>query len=435
MPPRRRRPAPRNAAGPGRGERPSPVPRWGGLGAEAFGWGVRLTLGGADVLVLGAGPTGCCLGVYLARRGARVTLVEAVERPEGVVGESMLPCSSRVFEECGLDLAGFQVKHGAVFCRGGEEVRFDFAEAEDPRWTHTWQVQREIFDLRWRALAASAGCRLVHAQATAVDLPTRTLHTTAGPLRADHLVDAGGRQMWLATRLGLREGDASLRNRAVGTRMCGVRQLGADQPGDITISCIPEGWIWIIPFGDGVASVGCVLSPRSPIHGTAEACLAAAITLSPDARRRLSDATRVLPLRGLQDFTASARTFSGDGFALVGDAATFIDPVFSSGVLLGLEGARGLAEALDGGDLAAWEARYRDGAGVFRRVIDAWYGGDFMTLALAPRSLQKPYIRAGIVSLLAGDVFDPGRPAARRMAERMPALAARVRGLAEAVPG
>ena len=389
----------------------------------------------ADVVVLGAGPAGCALGVYLARRGARVTLVEGVATPGSVVGESMLPCSSRVFEECGLDLDGFQVKHGAVFCRDGEEARFDFAEAERPRWTAAWQVQREVFDLRWRALAEGAGCHIRYAQAIGVDLADHVLHTDGGSIRGEWIVDAGGRQMWLAGRLGLRQGDPSLRNSAVGTRMSGVHPVGVDHPGDITICCIPEGWIWIIPFGQGVASVGCVFSPRSGIHGTPEARLAAAIAISPDATARLQGATRRLPLRGLQDFTASASRFSGAGFALVGDAATFIDPVFSSGVLLGLEGARGLAQALDGGDLVAWEADYRAAVSVFRQVIDCWYDGDFMTLALAPRALQKPYIRRGIVSLLAGDVFDADRPAAARMAKRMPGLAGQVRELSAPAAG
>jgi flavin-dependent dehydrogenase len=193
------------------------------------------------------------------------------------------------------------------------------------------------------------------------------------------------------------------------------------------ICCIPAGWIWIIPFGEGVASVGVVTTPASTLRGTAEERLRAGIAAAPDATARLSDAERILPLRGLQDFTASARVFHGPGFALCGDAATFIDPVFSSGVLLGLHGARQLAQALDGGDLDGWEAGYREGAGVFRKVIDHWYSGDFMTLALAPPERQKTYVRRGIVSLLAGDVFDPERRAARSMADRMPGFAARIR--------
>ena len=104
----------------------------------------------SDFVIIGAGPTGCALGAYLARGGATVTLVEAVEFPESVVGESMLPCSRIVFDELGLDTTGFLVKHGAVFCQEGESVRFDFADAEDPVYTHAWQVQREVFDLRWR---------------------------------------------------------------------------------------------------------------------------------------------------------------------------------------------------------------------------------------------------------------------------------------------
>ncbi|MFZ5475463.1 MAG: NAD(P)/FAD-dependent oxidoreductase [Myxococcota bacterium] len=386
-----------------------------------------------DFLIVGAGPTGCALGVYLRRRGATVRLVEAVERPESVVGESMLPCSAEVFEDCGLDLSGFAVKHGAVFCEGGRSVRFDFSEAEDPKYTFAWQVQREVFDLRWRAVAEAAGCEIVYAKATDVALPG-TLHTTAGPLRAGRIVDAAGRDMWLAGKLGLRVGDARLRNAAIGSRFCGVKQRSPDEPGDITICCIPGGWIWIIPFGGGVASVGVVMSPACPLSGTPEERFAGALAASPDAAARLVDAERILPWRGLKDFTQSATTFSGEGFALCGDAATFIDPVFSSGVLLGLKGAKMLADALTGGDLAEYEGKYRDGAGVFRKVIDHWYAGDFMTLALAPRELQKPYFRRGIVTLLAGDVYRTGPTAARTMADRMPGLAQKVREHAGAPP-
>lgn len=380
-----------------------------------------------DFAIIGAGPTGCALGAYLARRGARVTLVESVERPESVVGESMLPGSTLVFEELGLDLSGFLVKPGAVFSQGGEAVRFDFSEAESARYTHAWQVQREVFDLRWRDVARREGCAIVYAEARDVDLPARTLRTSAGDITAGRIIDAGGRAMWLSRKLGLRVGDARLRNAAVGTRMRGVKQLPPETPGDINICCIPGGWIWIIPFGDGVASVGAVMSPSCEITGTAEERLKAAIAMSPDASARLAGAERVQPLRGLQDFTATSTTFHGDGFALCGDAATFIDPVFSSGVLLGLYGARQLAAALDGGDLDAWQAEYREGAAVFRKVIDHWYAGDFMDVALAPREVQKPYYRTGIVSLLAGDVYNPTRRTPREMAERMGELAGMVR--------
>ena len=379
-----------------------------------------------DVLIIGAGPTGCALGTYLRRRGATVTLLEAVEHPESVVGESMLPCSAEIFEECGLDMSGFLVKTGAVFCQEGESVRFDFAEAENPRYTSAWQVQREVFDLRWRDVVRAAGCRIVYGKAERLALPG-ALHTSQGTMSAGRIVDAGGRAMWMSQGLGLRAGDARLKNAAVGTRMRGVKYISPDEPGDITICCIPGGWIWIIPFGGGLASVGVVMSPACPLRGSAEERFAAAIASSPDAKARLDEAERVLPLRGLQDFTASSSSFHGDGFALCGDAATFIDPVFSSGVLLGLFGARSLAEALDTGDLDAWQDRYRDSAGVFRKVIDHWYAGDFMTLALAPRAVQKPYFRRGIVTLLAGDVFRTGPTAARLMADRMPSLATAVR--------
>lgn len=378
-------------------------------------------------MIVGAGPTGCALGAYLSRAGATVTLVERSAQSLGVVGESMLPASTLVFDELGFDLSGFAVKRGAVFCEGGMAERYDFSEAESPRYTHAWQVQREVFDQRWRELAAREGCAMVNAVAQDIDLAARTLTTSAGELVAGRIIDAGGRGMWLSRRLGLRVGDELLRNAAVGTRVRGVRQLAPDEPGDITICCVSDGWIWIIPFGDGVASIGAVMRPGAPLTGTAEERLAAMIARSPDAQARLEGAERIAPLQGLQDFTATSTRFYGDGFALCGDAATFIDPVFSSGVLLGLHGARQLASALVGGDLAAWEAEYRAGAEVFRRVIDRWYDGSFMTLTLTPRSRQKSYYRKGIVSLLAGDVFDPSRRLPHEMAERMGELAAAVR--------
>lgn len=388
----------------------------------------------ADVLVIGAGPTGCALGTYLSRKGVSVTLLEAIEHPESVVGESMLPGSAPIFEELGLDLTGFVVKHGAVFCQAGRSVRFDFSEAEDPRHSFAWQVQREVFDLRWRDLARASGCKIVYGKALRADVPGRTVHTTAGPMTAGRIVDAGGRGMWLSSHLGMRVADPTLKNAAIGTRYRGVKFIAPDEPGDITICCIEGGWIWLIPFGGDIASVGVVLSPSSPIRGSAEERFRAAIASSPDALARIGDAERILPLRGLTDFTATSTAFHGEGFALCGDAATFIDPTFSSGVMLGLHGARGLATAIaDGGTpegLGAWQTEYQDGAGVFRKVIDHWYAGDFMDLALAPRELQKPYFRRGIVSLLAGDVYRPGATASRLMADRMPALARAVRSAA-----
>lgn len=380
-----------------------------------------------DVVILGAGPTGCALGAYLARGGASVTLVERDAQAQPTVGESLIPETAQVLQELGFDVSGFAVKRGAVFCEAGVGARFDFSEAESPRYPHAWQVPREVFDARWRELARREGCEFVHAEARDVDLGARTLRTSAGDLVAGRVVDAGGRSMWLSRKLGLREGDARLRNLAVGTRMRGVRAVDPDEPGDVTICSVPAGWIWIVPFGEGVASVGAVMTPSAAPPGDSASRLAAMIASSPDARARLDGAERIAPLRGLQDFTASSTRFYGEGFALCGDAACFIDPVFSSGLLLGLRGARGLAAALLGGDLASWEVEYRAASAVFRKAIDAWYDGDFMTLALLPRERQKPYVRRGLVSLLAGDIYDPSRRTARDMADRMRDLAAAVR--------
>lgn len=375
-------------------------------------------------MIIGAGPVGSALGIWLRRRGASVTLVEAVERPESVVGESMLPCVGPLLDELGLDMSGYLVKHGAVFCRDADAARFDFADADQPRYTYAWQVQRERFDLELRRLAVGAGCALVHATARRAELPG-TLHTDAGTLHAGLIVDAAGRGMWLANQMGARVADPTMRNAAIATRVRGYRPQSPEEVGDIVICCIPRGWIWIIPFADGTASVGVVMAPGCPLDGGPEQRLNGALALSAAARSRLDGCTRLLPFRGLSDWTASADRFSGDGWALCGDAAAFLDPVFSSGVLLGLESAKGLVEALDGGDLSAWEANVRLGVGVFRRFVDAWYDGDFMDVALAPVEIQRTWIKVGITTLLAGDVWRGA--AARTMGDRIGGLAGSVR--------
>ncbi len=379
----------------------------------------------AEFAVAGAGPAGCALAARLARAGRDVILVEQHEATRPVVGESLLPMGNRVLERLGISMEGFQRKDGAVFVRGDRAVRFPFAEAARVRWDHAHQVPREDFDARLRDCARRAGARFVHARVTGFDLPGALL-TDRGPIRADRVIDATGRRKLLARATVGIAPHRRLRNAAVACRYRGVRLLPPARPGDITITAFDGGWFWFIPYADGTTSVGLVVQQGA---GLGRPLWEAALDRCPEAAERLQGAERLLGPEGLQDFTSYANRFYGRGWALVGDAALFLDPVFSSGVLLALESADRLADVLvEGGDLAEdYERPLRRAASLFEKAILAFYEGDFLEVGLVPAERQDPAIRAGIISLLAGDVFDPAFAPPRRVARRLGALAALVR--------
>jgi flavin-dependent dehydrogenase len=148
-----------------------------------------------------------------------------------------------------------------------------------------------------------------------------------------------------------------------------------------------------------------------------------ALVRAPDAAARLEGAVQTRRQYGVQDFTARARRFSGEGWVLAGDAAIFLDPVFSSGVFLGLESAERCVRHHLAGTLDRYEAEMREAAATFEKVVLAFYDGSFLDVVLAPRALQSERYRQAIVSLLAGDVFGGGPAEARFVTERFDAMA------------
>ena len=372
----------------------------------------------AEVTVLGAGPAGSALATLLARDGVDVLLVDRRDAVD-CVGESMLPWGTRVLEELGMDMSGFYEKHGALFLKDGMPARFDFHESLNPRWDHAWQVRRGRFDAQLRELAREAGARFLEAEVTDVTLPG-TVHTSVGDVETPLVVDALGRRMFLARKLGIRDVHPNLRNAAVARQYRNVRFPESWVPGDIVITTFPGGWGWIIPFGDDVSSVGVVTTPG--LHWRGDRWKAARAAC-PDLDRALEGAEPLTDSHGMQDFTAYARQFSGDGWALVGDAAFFLDPVFSSGVLMCLEGASRLHKHLRSGTLDAYEDELRRAGKVMEGAVLAFYDGSFLDVAYSDPAYQRDEYRRAVVSLLAGDVFDDDNPLACSLANRFQTLA------------
>lgn len=363
------------------------------------------------VAIVGGGPAGSALGTFCSRAGHEVVIFEkdAVARP--VVGESLLPFGNRVLGKLGVSMEGFVVKTGAFFSRGGRSVRFDFTDSERPLFVAAHQVERALFDERLRTMARESGAQF------------RKGDVTRAPEGFDWVVDATGRRRALGRTWTTYDSHPMLRNAAVGRHYRGVVLPPGSSPGDIAIYSIDGAWFWVIPLGNDVTSVGLVTTPaRKGLK------MDAALGECSELGTLLKGATECGSLSGHRDFTEYAARFCGEGWALVGDAALFVDPVFSSGVLFALEGAERLSRVIDGiSSPSDYEAQMREAAALLEPLIVGFYSGDFFDVSFVENHRQDLALRQGIVSLLAGDVFDGAPRMARVVSRRLSDLAFRIR--------
>ena len=402
-----------------------------------------------DVLVVGGGPGGATLAACLARRGRRVLVLERDTFPRFHIGESLLPGSIQVFEELGLlpaIEARFLRKDGAVFIDGpsGRETRYAFSEAFKPRHAHAYQVPRDEFDLLLLEHARASGAearygwtveRMLLENDRAVGVVARDPEGRQHEIRARLVVDATGRDALRAhasrsqQKLPLLE-----QTLALYSQFRGIPRAEGPLGGDIRIVVSPAGWFWLIPFADGRTSVGAVLEPSAIVKAQGRADVGQTFAAVCDAcepmRRLLEGAEPVFPVRAIADFSYRVTEISGDGWLAIGDAAGFIDPLFSTGVHLAVRGARLASDhidaALSDGDVSrprwlAYERSQRRATEIFVGAVQAFYRGLFKTL-LDGSAKQHPYLRKLITSILAGDVYHDDEPRwLRDFATRFPA--------------
>lgn len=378
-----------------------------------------------DVLVVGGGPAGSTAATWLARAGRRVILLERDTFPRFHIGESLLASVNEVLEAIGAaDLvraAGFPQKWGATFIRpdGAVERFADFAIGE-VRQPQTYQVSRAEFDELLLRHAARSGAD-VRERHRVTDIAfdrdgvtvTCVHESETRRLRARAVVDASGRAALLGHQFNLRVDEPTLANVAVFSHFAGVPRAEGRRAGDIRIVARADlGWFWLIPISDELTSVGAVL-PRDAFKAVSkmepEALLAHLIADTVPVARLMANAERRWPVRVERDFSYGARAYAGDRWIVVGDAGSFLDPVFSTGVAIalesGLEGAQAIDAALTRGNLSArafarFERRQRGRYAMFRRFVHGFYSAPFRDLFFSAE--PPPRLFRAVVTVFAG---------------------------------
>ncbi|MEX1032916.1 MAG: NAD(P)/FAD-dependent oxidoreductase [Cellvibrionaceae bacterium] len=402
-----------------------------------------------DVVVIGAGPAGSVAATLLVNKGYRVHIVERQHFPRFSIGESLLPQCMMFLEEAGMladvqeaaEGLGFQYKNGASFVRREETTDFDFRQKFTPGWGTTYQVLRASFDelLARHAEKQGVGIAWGH-EITGADmsgeLPVLGAKDEAGQdyqLRSRFVLDASGFGRILPRLLQL-DRPSTFPSRA--SLFTHVQDNIVDQEFDrdkIRITIHPEHkdvWYWLIPFSNGRASLG-VVARQEFFDGLGEdptKRLENIVNQDPSLRKLLRNAEYDTPARQIVGYASDVSHLWGKGFALLGNAGEFLDPVFSSGVTIAMKSASLACAALDRqfrGEVVDWDADYgnalRKGVDTFRVFVEAWYDGRFQDIIFAPR--QSPEIRQMICAILAGYAWDLQNPYVKDSARRMNTLA------------
>jgi flavin-dependent dehydrogenase len=409
---------------------------------------------GPDVLVVGAGPAGSVAAALLAQRGYDVLVQERQQFPRFSIGESLLAYSTQVLQEAGLLEAvlagGYQFKNGATFVCDELTSEFNFVDKFTAGCSFTFQVLRSEFDHRLAKEAERLGARIEYGVAiTAIDVGgDRPVVTARGPVgevvhRPRFVLDASGFGRTLARLLDL-ETPSSFPVRAA--RFCHIKDgivAGAFDRQKIRIGIHPtlrDVWSWLIPFPDGNSSLG-VVAARDHLArytGSDEEQFWAMVGDEPRLRTLLEHAHTVRPVGEIIGYAASVKALHGPGFALLGNAAEFLDPVFSSGVTIALHSAKLAAAALDRqlrGEAVSWQHEFAGplmfGIETFRTFVTGWYDGSLQDVIFYPDKV--PAIHRMICSVLAGYAWDPANPyTGPQSARRLRALAAACRAGAPA---
>jgi len=396
------------------------------------------TTQGCEVFVIGGGPAGSTIAALLAQRGRDVVLCDKDRHPRFHIGESLLPQNMELFERLGVseevERIGL-VKRGAEFISPEHEERrtYDFREAFDKRWPYSYQVRRSQFDhvllenAQRKGAKVHQGARVRAAEFSPSGPTTLDVEHDDGARsqwRTHFLVDASGRDTFLANLLGLKRRNRKHNSAAIYGHFTDAQRLPGAAEGNISIFWFAHGWFWFIPLKDGTTSVGAVCwsyyTKTRKVDPTQ--FLLDTIALCPDLASRLATAQLTGPATATGNYSYECTRMAGDRYLLVGDAWAFIDPVFSSGVYLAMNSATLGADVVDQvlRDAnaaprlnARFERDVKRGLRTFSWLIYRMTSPIIRQLFINPRNTLR--VQDAVTSLLAGEVFERSGPVRPRL--------------------
>jgi flavin-dependent dehydrogenase len=382
-----------------------------------------------DVIVIGGGPGGAAASTLLAQHGCRVQLFEREHFPRFHIGESLIPETYWVLKRLNmlekLKASPFVKKHSVQFVgsSGQPSEPFYFMEHKPHESSQTWQVLRSEFDkmmldnAREHGVVAHEGVRVLDVLfegQCAVGVRIKQADGAERDVRGKVVIDASGQSKLLASRLKLTVADPELKKGALWTYFEGAyRDPGRDEGATLVLQTEgKKGWFWYIPLHNNIVSVGVVSSFDSLFSGRGDhaTIFQQQLDRCPTVKQRVSIGKQVAPFYATKDFSYRTRQGSGDGWVMVGDAFGFLDPLYSSGVLLALKSGQLAADAIAAGltegdtsaaRLGAWIPEFSQGMDRMRRLVCEFYNGFNFG-----RFVKKfPELKGHLTDLLIGDLF------------------------------
>ncbi len=382
-----------------------------------------------QVVVIGGGPSGSTVSTLLAQRGVRVELFERETFPRFHIGESLIPETYWVLKRLNMldkmKRSHFIKKHSVQFVNASGKVStpFYFFDNKPHECSQTWQVVRSEFDqmmlenAREHGVDVHEGARVldvVFDGERAIGVDVAQPDGTSRRVLADVVVDASGQSSMIINKFGLRMADPVLNKGAIWTYFEGAyRDQGRDEGATLVLQTQEKkGWFWYIPQHNNIVSVGVVADFDYLFtgRGNHEQTYNEELDRCLNVKQRVAIGKRVSRYYATKDYTYRSTRAAGDGWVLVGDAFGFLDPLYSSGVLLALRSgelaADAIAEGLARGDtsraqLGQWEAGFVQGMNRMRRLVCEYYDG----FSFGRFVRRFPEHRGSVTDLLIGDLF------------------------------